>query len=134
MAETGHSTDNGTGDGRARGGIHVTNTGGNVTIGDHNTVTSTVNGTGPARDPQQEELLLAIRRLRADLGGVVPTEQTAALDTELSDAEDEIEGTGRAAAGRLARLRRALTDAGAVTGILASGVAVGQAVGTLLGG
>ncbi|MFH8578388.1 hypothetical protein OHB11_15200 [Streptomyces zaomyceticus] len=133
MAETGHTTDNGAGD-RARGGINVTNTGGNVTIGDHNTVTSTVTGTAPARDPRQEELLRAVRRLRADLGGVVPTEQTAALDAELSDAEDEIEGTGRADTGRLTRLRRALTDAGAVTGILASGVAVGQAVGTLLGG
>ncbi|MEV8587890.1 hypothetical protein [Streptomyces sp. NPDC051180] len=123
-----------TDDTRARGGIHVTNTGGNVTIGDNNTVTSTVNGTQPARDPQQEELLLAIRRLRGDLAGVVPSEQTAALDDELSDAEDEIEGTGRADTGRLRRLRQALTDAGAVTGILASGVAVGQAVGALLGG
>ncbi|MFG3036826.1 hypothetical protein ACGFYZ_07980 [Streptomyces sp. NPDC048330] len=123
-----------TDDTRARGGIHVTNTGGNVTIGDNNTVTSTVNGNQPARDPQQEELLLAIRRLRGDLAGVVPSEQTAALDDELSDAEDEIEGTGRADTGRLRRLRQALTDAGAVTGILASGVAVGQAVGALLGG
>lgn len=119
---------------RDRGGIHVTNTGGNVTIGDHNTVTSTVNGAGPARDPGQEALLQAIGKLRADLAGVVPSEQTAALDEELSDAEDEIEATGRAGAGRLRRLRQALTDAGAVTGILASGVAVGQAVGTLLGG
>ncbi|WP_432085659.1 hypothetical protein [Streptomyces sp. bgisy095] len=117
-----------------RDGIQVSNTGGNVTIGDHNTVTHTVNGAQPSRDPLQEELLLAIRRLRTDLGGVVASEQTAALDAELSDAEDEIEGTGRADAGRLARLRRALTDAGAVTGILASGVAVGQAVGALLGG
>ncbi|RSS44246.1 hypothetical protein [Streptomyces sp. WAC08241] len=117
-----------------RDGIRVSNTGGNVTIGDHNTVTSTVTGNQPSRDPLQEELLLAIRRLRGDLGGVVASEQTAALDAELSDAEDEIEGTGRAGTGRLTRLRRALADAGAVTGILASGVAVGQAVGALLGG
>ncbi|WP_435974454.1 hypothetical protein [Streptomyces sp. Qhu_M48] len=135
MAETGNTTANGAADDRtARSGINVTNTSGNVTIGDHNTVTSTVNGTGPSRDPRQEALLQAIRRLRADLGGVVPSEQTTALDAELSDAEEEIEGTGRAGAGRLARLRQALTDAGAVSGILASGVAVGQAVGTLLGG
>ncbi|MFI9120323.1 hypothetical protein ACIGW0_13130 [Streptomyces bikiniensis] len=117
-----------------RDGIQVSNTGGNVTIGDHNTVTNTVTGSGPARDPLQEELLRAIRRLRSDLAGVVPSEQTAALDAELSDVEDEIEGTGRADTGRLTRLRRALTDAGAVTGILASGVAVGQAVAALLGG
>ncbi|WP_411073752.1 hypothetical protein [Streptomyces sp. cmx-4-7] len=117
-----------------RDGIQVSNTGGNVTIGDHNTVTSTVTGNQPARDPLQEELLLAIRRLRADLGGVVASEQTAALDAELSDAEGEIEGNGGAGTVRLTRLRRALADAGAVTGILASGVAVGQAVGALLGG
>ncbi|MFF0472333.1 hypothetical protein [Streptomyces sp. NPDC004284] len=115
-------------------GIHVTNTSGNVTIGDNNTVTNTVNGAQPARDPQHEELLQAILRLRSDLAGFVPSEQTAALDAELSDAEDEIEGTGRAGGGRLASLRRALADAGAVTGMLASGVAVGQAVGALLGG
>ncbi|MFE7547609.1 hypothetical protein [Streptomyces gardneri] len=126
MADTDNSRD--------RGGIHVTNAGGNVTIGDNNTVTSTVNGAQPNRDPQQEELLQAIRKLRADLGGVVASEQTAALDVELSDAEDEIEGFGRAGTPRLTRLRQALLDAGAVTGILASGVAVGQAVGALLGG
>ncbi|GEB56403.1 hypothetical protein [Streptomyces gardneri] len=126
MADTDNSRD--------RGGIHVTNAGGNVTIGDNNTVTSTVNGAQPTRDPQQEELLQAIRKLRADLGGVVASEQTAALDVELSDAEDEIEGFGRAGTPRLTRLRQALLDAGAVTGILASGVAVGQAVGALLGG
>jgi len=126
VADRAHSPDS--------GGIHVTNTSGNVTIGDNNTVTSTVNGTPPARDPGQEELLQAIRRFRTDLRGVVASEQTAALDAELSDAEDEIEGTGRAGTGRLTALRRALTDAGAVAGILASGVAVGQAVGALLGG
>lgn len=129
MADTGSGSND-----RARGGIHVTNTSGNVTIGDHNTVTHTVSGAQPARDPQQEELLQAIRRLRADLGGVVASGQTTVLDGELADAEDEIEGTGRAGTGRLTRLRQALVDAGAVTGILASGVAVGQAVGALLGG
>ncbi|MEU6931748.1 hypothetical protein [Streptomyces sp. NPDC046385] len=118
----------------AAGGISITNTQGNVTVGDHNTVSYTVQGTQPDRDPAQEELLQAIRRLRADLGGVVASEQTTALDAELSDAEDEIEGTGAAGTGRLTRLRQALTDAGAVTGILASGVAVVQAVGALLGG
>ncbi|MCX5392695.1 hypothetical protein [Streptomyces sp. NBC_00094] len=129
MADTGNDSND-----RTRGGIHVTNTSGNVTIGDHNTVTTTVSGAQPARDPQQEELLQAVRRLRADLGGVVASEQTTVLDGELADAEDEIEGTGRAGTGRLTRLRQALVDAGAVTGILASGVAVGQAVGALLGG
>ncbi|MER8042430.1 hypothetical protein [Streptomyces sp. NPDC094032] len=120
--------------GQDQRGIHITNTQGNVTVGDHNTVSYTVQGTEPGRDPAQEELLQAVRRLRADLGGVVPSDQTTALDAELSDTEDEIEGTGAAGTGRLTRLRQALTDAGAVTGILASGVAVGQAVAALLGG
>lgn len=115
------------------GGIHVTNTGGNVTIGDHNTVSYTVQGTEPARDPQQEELLRAIRELRADLTRVVASERTAALDAELSGAEDEIEGTGAAGPGRLARLRQALADADALTGLLASGAAVAQAVAALVG-
>ncbi|MFE2232799.1 hypothetical protein ACFXA4_09535 [Streptomyces sp. NPDC059442] len=117
------------------GGIHIGSVHGAFAIGDNNTVTQHGGGAGePVRDPAQEELLQAIRRLRADLGNVVASEQTAALDAELSDAEDEIEGTGEAGQGRLARLRQALGDAGAVTGILASGVAVGQAVAALLGG
>ncbi|MFF0433217.1 hypothetical protein ACFYU9_13445 [Streptomyces sp. NPDC004327] len=121
-------------DNSAPGGIHVTNTGGNVTIGDHNTVSYTVRGAEPARDERQEELLRAIRELRADLTRVVASEQTAALDAELSDAEDEIEGIGAASPGRLTGLRRALADAGALTGLLASGAAVAQAVAALLGG
>ncbi|MGW0118145.1 hypothetical protein [Streptomyces sp. NPDC003327] len=126
MADTDNSRD--------RGGIHVTNTGGNVTIGNDNTVTNTVNGPQTVRDPRQEELLQAIRRFRTDLGGVVESEQTTALDAELEEAEDEIEATGAASPGRLARVRRALADSGAVAGILASGVTVGQLVAALLGG
>ncbi|GHA66743.1 hypothetical protein ACIQRS_06850 [Streptomyces termitum] len=123
-----------TNDERPRGGIHITNTGGNVTIGDRNTVTHTVHhGAGPARDPRQEELLQAVRRLRTDLGAVVESEATTALDTELAGTEAEIEETGAAAPGRLARLGRALGEAGDVAGLLASGVAVGQALAALLG-
>ncbi|MBD0710965.1 MULTISPECIES: hypothetical protein [unclassified Streptomyces] len=124
----------GPGAGHSYGGIRITNTGGNVTIGDHNKVTQTTGAVPPGRDPAQEELLEAVRRLRADLEGVVANAQTTALAAELADAEDEIEGTGRAGTGRLTRLRSALADAGAVTGVLASGVAAVQAVGALLGG
>ena len=82
------------------GGIHIGSVHGAFAIGDHNTVTQHEGGAGePVRDPAQEELLQAIRRLRADLGNVVASEQTAALDAELSDAEDEIEGTGEAGRG-----------------------------------
>ncbi|WP_030754132.1 hypothetical protein [Streptomyces griseus] len=121
-------------DERLRGGIRITNTQGNVTIGDDNTVTHTVHIGGGARDPRQEELLQAVRRFRTDLRAVVETERTAALDGELAETEAEIERTGEAAPGRLARLRQALADAGDVAGLLASGVAVGQVLGSLLGG
>ncbi|MEU3605951.1 hypothetical protein AB0E83_10905 [Streptomyces sp. NPDC035033] len=119
---------------RLRGGTHITNTGGNVTIGNDNTVTNTVQYGGAARDPRQEELLRAVRRFRTDLRAVVETEATTALDAELAEAEAEIERTGEAAPGRLARLRQSLADAGNVAGVLASGVAVGQVLNSLLGG
>ncbi|MFF6789470.1 hypothetical protein ACVW0K_004423 [Streptomyces filamentosus] len=122
-----------TNDERLRG-IRITNTQGNVTIGDDNTVTNTVHVGGGPRDPRQEELLRAVRRFRTDLRAVVETEETAALDGELAETEAEIERTGEAAPGRLARLRQSLADAGDVAGLLASGVAVGQVLGTLLGG
>lgn len=62
------------------------------------------------------------------------TPEVQALTTELADTEEEITGTGAAAPGRLARLRGALSDAGAVVGLLASGAAVVQAVAALVGG
>ncbi len=65
---------------------------------------------------------------------MVESPQTLALRTELADTETEIADTGAAGPGRLARLRTALADAGAVVGLLASGAAVGQAVAALVGG
>ena len=59
-----------TNDERLRG-IRITNTQGNVTIGDDNTVTNTVHVGGGPRDPRQEELLQAVRRFRTDLRAVM---------------------------------------------------------------
>ncbi|MEU9120256.1 hypothetical protein AB0C96_10400 [Streptomyces sp. NPDC048506] len=115
-------------------GIHIGSVRGAFAIGDHNTVTHNEgSGVAPA-DPAQEELLRAVRALREDLSRAVETPQITALRGELADAETEIADRGAAGPGRLARLRTALADAGAVVGLLASGAAVGQAVAALVGG
>ncbi|KOG57052.1 hypothetical protein ADK76_18450 [Streptomyces griseoflavus] len=116
-------------------GIHIGKVHGAFAIGDHNTVTHHEHAPGaPAIDAAHEELLAAVRQLREDLARVIDTPQVTLLSAELTDAQEEIETTGRTAPGRLDRLRTALADAGAVTGMLASGAAVGQAVAALLGG
>ncbi|MGP8298258.1 hypothetical protein ACTPOK_09960 [Streptomyces inhibens] len=117
-----------------RNGIHIGSVHGAFAIGDHNTVTHNDGASAPAVDPSQEELLRAVRELREDLARAVPSPGIEALSAELADTEGAITGTGAAGPGRLARLRAALTDAGAVVGLLASGTAVGQAVAALVGG
>jgi hypothetical protein len=116
-----------------RGGIHISNVQGAFAIGDGNSVVNRSGSDAPGRDPAQEELLRAVLELRADLGRLVGTEQTAALDAELAGAQAEIEESGGAGEGRLVRIRQALADAGALTGLLASAAAVAQAVGALTG-
>ncbi|MFI8434990.1 hypothetical protein ACIGJO_14740 [Streptomyces sp. NPDC079020] len=112
--------------------VHVGSvTGSAFAIGDHNTVTQHQHAA-PA-DETQAELLRAVRELRADLERFVASDATEILDAELVSVAEEIEGAGAATPGRLARLREALTAAGALTGTLASGIAVGQALAALLG-
>ncbi|MEU7020145.1 hypothetical protein ABZ990_05745 [Streptomyces sp. NPDC046203] len=118
----------------AAGRIEIRGVTGNVTVGDHNHVEYTVHGPGVERDPGQEELLAAIRELRADLGRLADPGRMAALDGELAGAEGEIEESGAAGPGRLTRLRQALADAGALTALFASAAAVGESVTALLGG
>ncbi|WP_329173959.1 hypothetical protein OG754_15930 [Streptomyces decoyicus] len=115
-------------------GIHIGSVRGAFAIGDHNTVTHHEGSAAPAGDPVQEELLRAVRALRDDLSRAVESPQITALSGELAETEAEIADSGAAGPGRLARLRTALTDAGAVVGLLASGAAVSQAVATLVGG
>ncbi|MFM9369442.1 hypothetical protein [Streptomyces sp. Da 82-17] len=118
------------------GGVHINHvSGGAFAVGNNNQVSNVDNrNAGAPRDPAQEELLRTIRELRGDLARFAQSEARDALDAELADAEGEIERDGRAGPGRLGRLRQALTDGAAVTGTLASVVAVSQAVGALLGG
>ncbi|MEV7420449.1 hypothetical protein [Streptomyces sp. NPDC089919] len=91
-------------------------------------------GSAAAADPAQAELLRAVRELRADLERLRPSEQTAALDAELAGAEDELASAEPVQESRLVRLREALTGAGPVLDLLASGAAVTTALAQLLGG
>ncbi|AQA16337.1 hypothetical protein BV401_20135 [Streptomyces malaysiensis subsp. malaysiensis] len=104
-----------------------------IGIGDHNRIVNGREGEVPC-DPAYQELLEAVRQLTDDLRRVVPSPEVGVLTDELAQTQDEIRRTGRAGAGRLARIRVLLQDASASVGMLASGVAVGQAVGALLGG
>lgn len=120
--------------GRRFGDIRIGNVrGGVVGIGDNNHIVNGPQG-GSVCDPAYDELLRAVGQLSADLERLVASPQVSALSDELTSTQDEIQRTGRAGPGRLARLRVLLQDAGAGIGMLASGVAVGQAVGALLGG
>ncbi|MFD6801295.1 hypothetical protein [Streptomyces cyaneofuscatus] len=113
--------------------VHIGSvTGSAFAVGDHNTVTQHQHA-GPA-DEAQAELLRAVRELRADLARFTASGTTEVLDAELVSVADEIETAGGAAPGRLARLQQALTAVGSLTGTLASGVAVAEALRALLGG
>ncbi|GAA3770914.1 hypothetical protein ACFS5L_12550 [Streptomyces phyllanthi] len=133
MAEDERGSQQGAGRGSGRGDITISNVNGSFAIGDRNSIVNQT-GVGMQRpDPEQQELLRAVLELRADLQRLLANDQTAALDTELAGTQAEIEASGRAGESRLARLRQALADAGALTGLLASAAAVGQAVGALTG-
>jgi hypothetical protein len=82
-----------------------------------------------SRDQAAEELLNAVRELRADLTRVRGTEQTAALDAELADTEDEIARTGQATPTRRERLRALLTESEPLVSLLASAGAVAAMLG-----
>ncbi|MFJ2831774.1 hypothetical protein ACIPC1_30145 [Streptomyces sp. NPDC087263] len=97
-------------------------------VGDHAQAVSH-HGTAPRRDEAAEELLKAVRELRADLSRVRGTDQTAALDSALADTEDEITRTGQAAPTRRERLRELLADSQALLSVLASAGAVAGLVG-----
>lgn len=121
------------GSGPERPGVHIGSIDNSaVGVGDHNQV-SYVAAPTPGTDAAQAELLAAIRELRADLGRFVETPQRQELDAELAAAEGEIDTTGAAGSGRLARLRQALDLATPLTASLASGAAVAQSVAALLG-
>ncbi|WP_055524063.1 hypothetical protein [Streptomyces graminilatus] len=86
-------------------------------------------GTAPQRDRATEELLEAVRELRADLARVRPSAHTDALRAALEETEVEITRTGRAAPSRRERLRELLSDAQALLSVFASAGVVAGLVG-----
>ncbi|MER7056105.1 MULTISPECIES: hypothetical protein [unclassified Streptomyces] len=100
--------------------VHIGNAqGATFAVGDNANVTSHYGTTAP-RDQAAEELLRAVRELRADLARIQGTEQTARLDTALADTEEEITRTGTAPEGRLQRLRGLFEETQAALSLFAS--------------
>jgi hypothetical protein len=94
-------------------------------IGNHNLVSNT---PATSADRQHTELLAAVSKLRADLARITVTETSAALDLELAKTAAQIDATGEATPGQLARLREALHDCAPVVARLASGAALSAAL------
>ncbi|GAA4805781.1 hypothetical protein [Streptomyces ziwulingensis] len=86
-------------------------------------------GTAPGGDGADEELLAAVRALRADLVRVRQDEGTRRLDEALADTEEEITRTGTAGGRGRQRLRDLLTDSQAVLTLFTSAAAVGGLLG-----
>ncbi|MCH6162169.1 hypothetical protein [Streptomyces marispadix] len=117
------------------GGVHIGNmSGGAIATGAYGQATSYSYAAPP---PQTDEatlaLLDAVRALRADIRVLTATDETAAVDGELGEIEGEITRSGRAEAGRLARLRDRLEAGASAVGLLASATAVVQAAAQVLG-
>jgi hypothetical protein len=110
-------------------GVSLGNVSGSTfAIGSHASAVSH-HGTAPGRDAATEELLTAVRELRADLTRVRATDRTAELDAALADTEDEITGTGQAGPTRRERLRALLADSESLLSVLASAGAVAGMLG-----
>lgn len=86
-------------------------------------------GTTPGRDQDDEELLAAVRGLRADLLRVQQDDRIRRLDDALAETEDEITRTGAAGEGGRQRLRGLLEDAQAVLALFTSAGAVAGLLG-----
>ncbi|MEU5364711.1 hypothetical protein ABZ354_14685 [Streptomyces sp. NPDC005925] len=89
----------------------------------------TRNAAPAGRGEAGEELLRAVRQLRADLTLLRASEQTARLDEALADTEGDITRTGAAGEGRPARLRTVLADAQNIVSLVASAGAVAGLLG-----
>lgn len=110
--------------------IHIGEVSGSTfAIGSHAEARS-YHGTTPPPDQATEQLLTALRALRADLSGAGTPEGTGELDGALADAEDEITRTGSVGEGRLRRLRALLADAVGVSTVAASAATVAALLGT----
>ncbi|MER5448906.1 hypothetical protein ABT052_04820 [Streptomyces sp. NPDC002766] len=87
-------------------------------------------GAAPQLDEATEQLLAAVRELRADLAERVRgTDTTATLDEALAETESEITSTGQAGPTRRERLRELLSDSQALVTFLASAGALAGLLG-----
>ncbi|MGP4010161.1 hypothetical protein [Streptomyces sp. 4N124] len=107
------------------GGVH----GGTFAIGNQAHAESHHHAAAAPRDQAAEELLKAVRELRADLTRVRASDETAALAAALAETEEEIVTTGQAGPTRLERLRQLLNDSQALVGLIASAGAVAGLLG-----
>jgi len=87
-------------------------------------------GAAAQLDEATEQLLTAVRELRADLDQRVrASDQTAALGEALAETEEEITTTGQAGPTRRERLRELLSDSQALVTFLASAGALAGLLG-----
>lgn len=101
-----------------------------VAIGQGNTVTN----TGVADPAAYDRLAAQIGELERELRSATAPAALAPLLEQLTAAAADISAAGRPAPGRLERLRALLQDAGLGVGVASAALAVGQSVGSLLGG
>ncbi|SDC72800.1 hypothetical protein [Streptomyces prasinopilosus] len=114
---------------REEGGVRIGDVHGSTfAIGAHAHAESH-HGVPAPRGAADEELLTAVRELRADLARVRQSEQTARLDEALADTEEEIDRTGTAGESHRRRLRELLTTAETLTALLASAATVAGLLG-----
>ncbi|MFI8302413.1 hypothetical protein ACIF80_02960 [Streptomyces sp. NPDC085927] len=114
---------------REEGGVHIGDVHGSTFAIGSNAHAESHHGVPAPRDAADEELLTAVRELRADLARLRQSEQTAQLDEALADTEEEIDRTGTAGESRRRRLRDLLAAAETLTALLASAGTVAGLLG-----
>lgn len=116
--------------GRRHGDIRIGSVQGSaLAIGDHNDVSNTSADPG-AYAPLAAEMTRLARELRAG----ARREELAPLLDQLAAAAADIDADGHPAPGRLESLRTLLQDAGLGLGVASAALALGQSIGSLLGG
>ncbi|KUN19855.1 hypothetical protein AQJ23_36010 [Streptomyces antibioticus] len=88
-------------------------------------------GAALGHDPATEELLAAVRELRADLQRIRHDDRTRQLDEALAGTEDEIARTGTAGESGLQRLRGLLGDTNSVLSLFTSAATVAGLLGLM---
>ncbi|MFJ6695955.1 hypothetical protein ACIQM4_07765 [Streptomyces sp. NPDC091272] len=106
-------------------------TGSALTFGAHSSAT-TNNYAGREPDPAQQQLLIEVRELRADLERLNRTAPLEVLDAELVETENEITATGAATPSRLGRLLAAFAPVESMLALFSSATNLGTTVSELV--